>query len=80
MKILSEARLKDIVYAGEKICIVTSDIIRPMPSRGVLPPVLEELSLAGVQDSDISIVFELGNHRPHTEEEKKYLAGEDINL
>jgi nickel-dependent lactate racemase len=71
-------RLKDTVSRGEQICIITSDITRPMPSRIVLPAVLEELREAGVSDEDVTIVFALGNHRPHTAEEKKYLVGENI--
>ena len=71
-------RLSAIVKPGEKIAIVTSDITRPMPSRLVLPPVLDELAEAGVRDEDITVVFALGSHRKHTEEEKKYLVGEDI--
>ena len=49
-------RLKDIVKPGEKIVIVTSDITRPMPSKIVLPPVIEELKEAQVQEKDITIV------------------------
>ncbi len=71
-------RLSDIVGAGESVCIVTSDITRPMPSRIVLPAVLRELSEGGVREEDITVVFALGNHRRHTEEEKKYLAGEEV--
>jgi len=71
-------RLKDIVKAGEKIVIITSDITRPMPSKLVLPEVLSELFLADVDPKDISIVFGLGSHRKHTEEEKKYLVGEAV--
>lgn len=71
-------RLKDIIHNGEKICIITSDITRPMPSKIVLPELLKELYLAGVQNEDITVVFALGNHRRHTEEEKKSLVGEEI--
>jgi len=71
-------RLASIVKPGEKIVIITSDITRPMPSRIVLPPLLSELESAGVSYDDITIVFALGSHRKHTEEEKKYLVGEDI--
>jgi len=71
-------RLKDIVKRGEKIVIITSDITRPMPSSLVLPEVLEELFLAGVEANDIKIVFALGSHRKHTEEEKRYLVGDDV--
>ena len=71
-------RLKDIVYTGQKIVIVTSDITRPMPSYLVLPYVLQELNAGGIPDSDITVVFALGSHRAHTEEEKKKLAGEEV--
>ena len=63
--------LKDIVKAGEKIAIITSDITRPMPSKLVLPIVIDELHEVGIKDSDIVIVFALGSHRSHTEDEKK---------
>ncbi len=75
---VNSIRLKDIVKPGEKIVIITSDITRPMPSKTVLPLVLEELYKAGVTDSNIKIVFALGSHRPHTEQEKRYLVGDEI--
>ncbi len=75
---IASPRLKDLVKEGEKIVIITSDITRPMPSKIVLPYVLQELYLAQVRDEDIKIVFALGSHRKHTEEEKKYLVGEEI--
>lgn len=71
-------RLKDMVKPGEKIVIVTSDITRPMPSKTALPPVIEELKKAKVQERDITIVLALGSHRGHTEEEKKMLVGEGV--
>jgi nickel-dependent lactate racemase len=71
-------RLYEIVKPGEKIAIVTSDITRPMPSKIVLPLVIEELAHAGVRDEDITVIFALGSHRKHTEEEKRYLVGEEI--
>lgn len=71
-------RLKDIVRKGERVCVVTSDITRPMPSKTVLPVLLEELYSAGIKNGDIIVVFALGNHRPHTEDEKKYLVGEEV--
>lgn len=68
--------LREIVKPGEKIVIITSDITRPMPTWEVLPHVLGELYEAGVSADDITLVFALGSHRPHTEEEKRKLAGE----
>ncbi len=75
---IGSEKLRHIVKPGEKIAIITSDITRPMPSRIVLPVVLKELEKAGVDRDDITIVFALGSHRKHTEEEKKYLVGEEI--
>lgn len=68
--------LKDRVKAGQKVAIVTSDITRPMPTYKVLPAVLDELYAGGVRKEDITLVFALGSHRKHTEEEQKKLAGE----
>ncbi len=73
---IGTGRLKDIVQAGQKVVIVTSDITRPMPSYAVLPHVLKELNDGGIPDQDITIVFAVGSHRCHTEEEKKKLVGE----
>ena len=71
-------RLSKIIKPGEKVAIITSDITRPMPSKIVLPLILEELREAGVKYEDITVVFALGSHRKHTEEEKKYLVGEEV--
>lgn len=75
---ISSLRLKDIVKPGEKIVIITSDITRPMPSSVVVPLVVKELNQANILDEDITVVFGLGSHRMHTEDEIKYLVGEDI--
>lgn len=75
---INSKRLKDIVNQGEKVVIVTSDITRPMPSREVLPLVIEELELGGIKAEDITVIFALGSHRKHTEEEKRYLAGDSV--
>ena len=70
--------LSDMVKPGEKVVIVTSDVTRPVPSWLILPCLLEELGKAGIPDSDVTVVFGLGSHRPMTEEEKRRLAGEDV--
>ncbi len=71
-------RLDKVVKPGEKVVIITSDVTRPVPSYDVLPPLLDELSAAGILDSDITVVFALGAHRPHTEEEKVKLVGQEV--
>ena len=63
---------------GEPIVIVISDITRPCPSHALLPGVLHELQLAGVQDEEITIMCALGTHRPHTREERNQLVSLQI--
>ena len=68
-------RLREGVRPGQKIAIVASDVSRPVPSYEILPAILDELAAAGCRDEDVTVVFALGSHRHHTEEEKKRLAG-----
>lgn len=67
--------LSDLVKGKQNIVIITSDITRPMPSHIVLPVLIEELERVGIRREQITIVFALGSHRRHTEEEKKRLVG-----
>jgi len=69
-------QLGEIVRPGETVAIITSDITRPMPTYRVMPALLDELYAAGIRKEDITLVFALGSHRFHTEEEKRKLAGE----
>ena len=73
---IGKPRLREIVRPGQRIAIVTSDVSRPMPSSAVLPAVLDELYAAGADKRDITVVFALGSHRRHTDEERRRLAGE----
>ncbi len=75
---IGSRRLREIVSPEESVVIITSDITRPMPSQKVLPFVISELETAGIPDKDITIVFALGSHRAHTEEEKIKLVGETM--
>ena len=68
--------LRQVVRPGEKIAVITSDITRPMPTRKVMPALLDELYAAGVKPEDITLVFALGSHRSQTDEERRRLAGE----
>ena len=70
---LSEYDLKD-----KRIAIVTSDITRPLPSYKILPSLLDELNSAGADDANITVVFALGSHRSHTEEEIRHLVSDEV--
>lgn len=71
-------RLRELAKPGQKIAIVASDISRPVPSWDILPAILDELFAAGCRDEDITVVFALGSHRHHTDEERRRLAGADV--
>lgn len=70
--------LKEMAKDKKNIVILASDITRPSPSHILLPPIIEELIEVGVDYNDITIVFGLGYHRKHTEEEKRRLVGNKI--
>ena len=71
-------KLRELARSGMKVAVITSDVSRPLPSYDVLPSVLRELNAAGIPDSDITVVFALGSHRGHTEEERRRLAGDEV--
>ncbi len=70
--------LADLVSPGQRIAVITSDVTRPCPSARLLPPMLDELNRGGVRDEDITVVFGLGTHRPHTREEQVRLVGSEV--
>ncbi len=71
-------KLSETAKPGMKTVIITSDISRPLPSYDMLPSVLRELNAAGIPDSDITVVFAIGSHRSHTDEERRRLAGDEV--
>jgi nickel-dependent lactate racemase len=75
---IGSKRLKDIIKKNEKICIVTSDITRPVPTNKILPILLEEIEKANICKKNITIVLALGSHRKHTENEKLKIVGSEI--
>ncbi len=71
-------RLAEIAEGKRNAVIIVSDITRPVPSAKLLPPLLDELEEGGLGEEEITIVFALGSHRKHTEEEKRELVGDGI--
>lgn len=71
-------RLGALVRAGQRIAIIASDISRPVPSHEILPEILKELFAAGCRAEDVTVVFALGSHRKHTEEEMRRLVGDEV--
>ena len=75
---IGKPRLAEILTPGENVCIITSDITRPCPSARILPPLIDELEDAGIRPENITVVFALGSHRRHTEDEKRFLVGDEV--
>jgi len=70
--------LQDLVRPEDTLAVVFSDLTRPMPNDRALPPLLEELALAGVADERIVLINALGTHRPQTEEELRGMLGDAL--
>src|SRR5687767_5884750 len=51
---------------GRSVVIVISDVTRPVPSQTLLPPIIEVLHEAGIEDEAITILNGTGLHRPNT--------------
>jgi lactate racemase len=73
---IDSLRLSQLVCGRERVVVVTSDITRSCPSARLLPHVLDELNRGGVCDENVTVVFGLGTHRPHTQAEQIALVGE----
>lgn len=70
--------LSAIVKPEHKVAIVVDDATRPAPSDLMVPPLLDELNMAGVKEENVAVIFGCGTHRAVTREEAVRLLGEDV--
>jgi nickel-dependent lactate racemase len=73
--------LKDIIKKKRKlktVCIVSSDITRPVPSNLILKALMKELNANGIEDNQITILIATGLHRPANENDLKTILGKDL--
>ena len=70
--------LREMVKPGNRVCIVFTDITRSSPDDILVPALLHELELAGVRDSDITLLCGIGMHRASTPAEKVAKLGADM--
>ena len=75
-QLVQEARARKGASSPFSIAVIASDISRPAPSWEILPPIVRELLDAGCDPGEITVVFALGSHRGHTDEERRHLAGD----
>ena len=70
--------LSQILEGCKNVLILVDDHTRTTPVKKILPRLLRELEMAGIQSSRIKILIALGTHRSMTEEEIIKKFGEDI--
>lgn len=70
--------VRELAQAGDKVCIVFTDVTRASPDYLLVPPLLAELEAAGVHDEDITLLCGIGMHRPSTPEEKVAKLGQVV--
>lgn len=75
---LGTAPLQELVKPGDTVAVVFSDLTRPTPNDRVLPPLLDELTLAGLPDDRVVLINGLGTHRPQTEAELRRMLGDGL--
>ena len=74
---INSKRLCELVKGKNNIVMIASDHTRPVPSKVIMPVVLEEIK-AGNPDAKLTVLIATGFHRPTTREELVYKFGEDI--
>lgn len=77
-KPIGSETLSEIVKPEHKVAIVADDATRPAPSHIMVPPILDELSMTGVKDENITVVFGCGTHKAVTHEEAAKLLSEGV--
>ena len=73
-------RLSEIVREkqAKNVCVIISDATRGVPTKQILPFLLEELKLGGIQEEQIIFMIALGVHRAATPDEMKTFIGEEL--
>ena len=74
---IGSQRLSELARGKKKIVLIASDHTRPVPSKVIVPPMLEEIRSTN-PDADITILIATGCHRLTTREELVAKFGEEI--
>jgi len=70
--------LREWLRPGCSICITFTDLTRPTPNDRIIPILLRYLRDHGVRHEQITLLNQLGTHRPNTAEELEQLLGAGI--
>lgn len=72
---LGRLPLHELAKGKKSVAIVVSDASRPNIERIVFPRIMEELSKAGIAESDIRLIIGTGSHRQATTQEIEEMFG-----
>jgi nickel-dependent lactate racemase len=70
--------LRELAKPGDRVCIVFTDSTRSSPDHLLVPALLNELDIAGIQDKAITLLCGTGMHRKSTQAEKIAKLGEAV--
>jgi len=73
---LDSKPLKSLVKPGQKVGISVCDITRPIPTKLILPVILNELK--HIPKQDITILVATGTHRSNSKKELMDILGDEI--
>jgi nickel-dependent lactate racemase len=76
-KPVAGAPLRELARARQTACILICDITRPVPHGTLLPPLIDELTAAGMSKEHILILVATGLHRPNEGAELREVIGSD---
>lgn len=74
---IGSPRLSELARGKNRIVIIASDHTRPVPSKIIIPPMLEEIRAAS-PDAKITILIATGCHRETSREELVGKFGEEV--
>ncbi len=68
-------RLAKLAKGKSSVAIVVNDITRPAPSEAMLTVIMEELTEAGIDPANVTVIVAVGNHELPTPEELQEITG-----
>ena len=71
-------RLRELAAGKRRPCIVIDDLSRPTPGARLVPAILEELRVAGIEDREVLILAGVANHRPMTRPDLEKKLGAEV--
>ena len=74
-KPIRSERLAKLAQGKRSAAIVVNDITRPAPTESMLTAIMEELTEAGMEAANVTVIVAVGNHEMPTPEELEEITG-----